>query len=117
MAPGSCLLCEKDYPRLDVAVLAVSQQGRDLVRLLRFTPSQAHLIQGLQTMGQHLIGKVLQVQGQGSRTLGAIVVDRTVTTAAPIEKYLSAIGQKLYDRCVRDELKGMNKPEDLEDFG
>lgn len=107
-APDHCFLCEQGSKLQTVGVVGVSLDQSDTVQLLRLTSSQAHLVQGLQTMGENLIGLRLQVEGEQTRTLGTKHMGRTVTSSVPIEKYCQAIGQALYDRALREHLRDMN---------
>lgn len=103
-----CFLCATATKIQDLGVVGVSVDQSDTIHLLRITKTEAHIIQGLQVMGARLIGARLQCQGQESRTLGVLVVGRTVTSSVPIGKYCASIGAKLYDRALRDHLKEMN---------
>lgn len=109
----SCQLCELKRPRHTIGLVVVSLEGSDAAALLRLTATQHQLHQAWEAMGTNLQGLKILAEHRNGRILGAKATGRTVTSLIPAENYCSAIGQKLYDRVIRELILGMNLDDEL----
>lgn len=99
LGPGACILCGAGYPYQSIWAVPVSRPGSDAIWLFRLTPSNIEIAQALTTYGERLTGKVLAIEILSSRPpirYGVRVSGDELARPAPVEKYLSAIGRKLY---------------------
>lgn len=106
LAPGECILCQKQYPIQVLNALPVKLPEQEEIYLLRIYPNQQHLLNLFSDAGTELIGRVIQVEKcPGQIKLRSLIYPtkkRIPTNPPPMENYLRALGRKAYDRMILD---------------